>query len=262
MEYLIFAVAALATSALTLFSGFGLGTLLLPAFALFFPAEIAVAATAIVHVANNLLKASIFWRKADYAIVVRFGLPAIAAALVGAWVLGQVAHLPALATWSAGERIFAITPINLVLAALMVLFALFELLPVFRRLTFETKYLPVGGLLSGFFGGLSGHQGALRSAFLAKSGIGTDAFIGTNVLIALLVDITRIPVYWFTLVAATGGSPIVAEHWPLVITGILAAFIGVVVGKRLMHAVTIGAIQTLIGILLFLIAAALAAGLM
>ena len=29
-------------------------------------------------------------------------------------------------------------------------------------LEFDRRYLPLGGLLSGFFGGLSGHQGALR----------------------------------------------------------------------------------------------------
>ena len=40
---LLITVAALAASALTLFSGFGLGTLLLPAFLVFFDAPIAVA---------------------------------------------------------------------------------------------------------------------------------------------------------------------------------------------------------------------------
>ena len=50
------AVAAFGTSLLTLFSGFGLGTLLLPAFAFFLPLEVAVASTAVVHAANNLFK--------------------------------------------------------------------------------------------------------------------------------------------------------------------------------------------------------------
>ena len=56
MEYLVIAVAALVVSMMTFFSGFGLGTLLLPVFALFFPVEIAVATTALVHLANNLFK--------------------------------------------------------------------------------------------------------------------------------------------------------------------------------------------------------------
>ncbi len=48
LSYLLIASAALVASALTLFSGFGLGTLLMPAFALFFPIEVAVALTAVV----------------------------------------------------------------------------------------------------------------------------------------------------------------------------------------------------------------------
>ena len=71
--YLIVAAAALAASALTLYSGFGLGTLLLPVLALFFPVDTAVTATAIVHGANNLLKILLVGAKADRDLVLRFG---------------------------------------------------------------------------------------------------------------------------------------------------------------------------------------------
>ena len=47
-------LVALAASLLSFFSGFGLGTLLLPAFAVVAPLDVAVAATAVVHLANNL----------------------------------------------------------------------------------------------------------------------------------------------------------------------------------------------------------------
>jgi hypothetical protein len=52
-----------------------------------------------------------------------------------------------------------------------------------------------GGLLSGFFGGLSGHQGALRSAFLSKLDLGPAAFIATGVGIACMVDLSRLLLY-------------------------------------------------------------------
>ena len=42
MSYFIICTVAFAVSGLTLFSGFGLGTLLMPAFALFFPIEVVV----------------------------------------------------------------------------------------------------------------------------------------------------------------------------------------------------------------------------
>lgn len=76
MELLSIAVVALLASGLTLFSGFGLGTILTPVFALFFPVTLAVAATAVVHFANNLFKLALLARAADWAVVLRFGVPA------------------------------------------------------------------------------------------------------------------------------------------------------------------------------------------
>ena len=76
--YLTVALVAMFAAGLTLYSGFGLGTLLLPVFALFFPTEMAVVATALVHGANNVFKVSLLGRKADREVVINFGLPAIA----------------------------------------------------------------------------------------------------------------------------------------------------------------------------------------
>ena len=56
LSYAVIGTAAFAVSALTLFSGFGLGTLLMPVFALFFSIPVAVGSTAVVHGANNLFK--------------------------------------------------------------------------------------------------------------------------------------------------------------------------------------------------------------
>ncbi|MGM0426125.1 MAG: hypothetical protein ACQEQ7_02685 [Thermodesulfobacteriota bacterium] len=82
MSYIIICTVALLVSGLTLFSGFGLGTLLMPAFALFFPVEVAIAATAIVHLANNLFKIGLVGRKANPMVVLKFALPAAITAVV------------------------------------------------------------------------------------------------------------------------------------------------------------------------------------
>lgn len=261
MDYLIVAVVALCVSGLTLYSGFGLGTLLMPVFALFFPIEVAVAATAVVHFANNVLKVSLLGKKADRSLVLRFGIPAILAAFVGAYLLDQVAHFDEIARWQLGTRTAVVTPIKLVMGLLMFVFAMFELLPSLRALKFDRKYLTVGGLLSGFFGGFSGHQGALRSAFLVKTGISTEAFVGTAAVIGFMVDAARLVIYALVFFMATGSSPIGPDQWPLIVTGILAAFAGVLVGKKYMHKVTMKTVQTLTGVLLLLIAFGLGSGL-
>jgi uncharacterized membrane protein YfcA len=258
--YLIVALTAFLAAGLTLYSGFGLGTMLLPVFALFFPAEMAVVATALVHGANNVFKVSLLGRFADKEVVLKFGLPAIAAAVLGAMTLGWFAQSDSALTIKVNEEVFSrITPVKLIIGLLMIGFALFELLPRFRSLKFERRFLSLGGVLSGFFGGLSGHQGALRSAFLAKTGLNTESFVGSNAVIGFLVDLTRISVY-VALFTAAGGHVSDFTGWPLVITGAVSAFCGVMLGKRFLHKVTMTSIQTLVGILLFGVGLALVGG--
>ena len=258
--YLAVSLAAFFAAGLTLYSGFGLGTLLLPVFALFFPAEMAVVATAMVHGANNVFKVSLLGRHADLEVVLKFGLPAILAAMLGALTLGWVAGSGSSMVVGVNEDVFAeVTPVKLIIGLLMIGFALFELLPRCRSLEFERRYLPLGGVLSGFFGGLSGHQGALRSAFLAKAGLSTERFVGSNAAIGFLVDLTRISVY-VALFTAAGGHVSDFGGWSLVITGSVSAFAGVLLGKRFLHKVTMTSVQTLVGILLFGVGLALVSG--
>lgn len=259
-SFIIVSVASLVTAGLTLYSGFGLGTLLMPVFALFFPIEVAVAATAIVHGANNIFKIAVVGRHADKALVIRFGVPAIIAAFAGAAALGYVSHFGDITRYAIGSRTAVITPIKLVMGGLMLVFALFELLPRLRELKFDRKYLFAGGVLSGFFGGFSGHQGALRSAFLAKVGISTEAFLGTNAAIGFMVDMARIGAYVTMFFQAKAASPIGSGQYPLILTGILAAFAGVMIGKRFLHKITMKTVQTLTGFLLLGIALALGSG--
>jgi uncharacterized membrane protein YfcA len=262
VELLVVALAAALAAGLTLYSGFGLGTLLLPLFALFFPVEVAVAATAVVHGANNVFKVSLVGRYADRATVVSFGVPAILAALVGASLLGLFVTFEPLVSYEIGGLEATVTPLKLLMGLLMLGFVFFELSPRLREFRFRREHFVLGGVLSGFFGGLSGHQGALRSAFLVKAGLDTQAFVGTSSVIGLMVDVVRLLAYLVFASALGFSAGFVAEAWPLVLVGCLAAFSGVLVGKRYLHKVRIGAVQVLTGILLLLVAVLLASGLL
>lgn len=262
VAYIVVCVAAFITAGLTLYSGFGLGTVLMPVFAIFFPVEVAVAATAVVHGSNNIFKIAVVGRHADRSLILQFGIPAILAALVGAAALGYVSHFGEVARYSLGPRTAVITPIKLVMAVLMFFFALFELLPRLRELKFDRsrKNLFLGGALSGFFGGFSGHQGALRSAFLVKVGISTEAFVGTNAAIGFMVDAARITTYAVLFFIGKQENLLTSGEWPLIVAGIIAAFVGVLIGKRFLHKITMTTVQTLTGVLLLGIALALGSG--
>jgi len=260
MDYLVISLASLAVAALTFFSGFGLGTLLMPVFALFFPVELAVAATAVVHLANNIFKAILVGRNAVWKIVLKFAVPAALLAMVGALLLGRMSDLKPLAQYSIGTRICSITPVKLVISTLIFIFALFELLPKLRSFSLDPKYIPFGGALSGFFGGLSGHQGALRTAFLIKLGLTKEAFIGTVVVSAVIVDVFRIAVYGLTFVSRDMALLRAENAQYLVLWGIVAAFAGSFIASKLLKKIMMHWIQTTVGIMLLLLALGLGSG--
>jgi hypothetical protein len=256
MEFVIIPVVALLASLLTFFSGFGLGTILLPAFALFFPVDVAVALTAVVHLLSNLFKLGLVGRHIDKGVVLRFGLIAVPASLLGAWLLSRLAGLEPLAGYSLFNRSLEISPIKLTVAVLMAVFALWEVVPRLREMAFGRRYLPVGGALSGFFGGLSGHQGALRSAFLARSGLTTEGFIATTVAVAILVDIPRVSVY-----IAHFSQLSFERNLLLLAVAAAAAFLGAFLGNLWIKKITMRSVQVLVAVMLFVIALALGGGL-
>jgi uncharacterized membrane protein YfcA len=258
MDFALVILASVFASLLTLYSGFGLGTLLLPVFVLFFPAEIAVAATAAVHLLNNLFKGGLMWRGADWGVVLRFGLPAIPAALAGAWVLGQLGDSGPVFEWRLAEQIFGPTPASLVIGALMIVFALLEWQDWFRKLAAPRRFLPLGGVITGFLGGLTGHQGALRSAFLLKTGLDARAFIATGVIIAILVDLSRLPVYAASM---AGDAAFTGRDLALVGAATLAAFAGAWIGARTLDKITLGFVRHVVAVLMLAIGAAMVAGL-
>lgn len=255
LEFILIPFIALLASALTLFSGFGLGTLLLPVFAIFFPVDLAVAMTAVVHLLNNLFKLLLLGKHADRTVVLRFGIPAILSALAGALLLVWISDLPPLYSYEVLGRLHHITPVKLIVSTLMIVFGILEVAPRFENLTFDRKYLPAGGIISGFFGGLSGHQGALRSAFLARAGLTKESFIASGVVIACMIDLTRLSVYARHL-SVSG----MRENTLLIVIVTVSAFVGAFTGTRLLKKITFRTIRIVIAILLFALAAFLGAG--
>jgi uncharacterized membrane protein YfcA len=110
--------------------------------------------------------------------------------------------------------------------------------------------------LSGFFGGLSGHQGALRSAFLIKAGLTKEGFIATGVVISLMVDIPRIVMYGVSLPGLD-----LMDNRLLIAVAVLSACGGAWLGNQLLTKVTLRSVQILVTVMLLAIAAALGSGL-
>jgi uncharacterized protein len=231
--FVIIAIVSLLASLLTFFSGFGLGTILLPVFALFFDLKTSIALTAIVHFLNNGFKFFLVRNTIDTKIVLRFGVPSLIFAFIGAYLLDFFARSEIVFSYTIGDHLFSVTPTNLVIGILMLVFSLWEVLPLLKNISFGKNNLVWGGAISGFFGGLSGHQGALRSAFLIKLGLQKEFFIGTGIAIACLVDIARLSVYSRSI----GGETVIRNSM-LLATAILSAWIGAFAGNKLLKKTT------------------------
>ena len=255
MEYLIIGSVAAFASLLTFFSGFGLGTILTPAFMLFFPIELAIALTGVVHLLNNLFKMGLVGMKANWNVVLRFGGPAIIGAFFGATVLLNFSTNEALFTYELFEQEFSIYTLNLIVAALMAFFALFEIIPKLKSIEFDKNKLILGGIISGFFGGLSGHQGALRSAFLIRYGLSKEAFIATGITIATFIDVTRLGLYFSRMKSIDFEA-----NLPILTVAVVCAFLGAYFGRKLLTKVTLGFVQWTVAIMILILAMLLAVG--
>ncbi len=256
MEYLIIGAVAFIASLLSFFSGFGLGTILMPAFAIFFPIDIAISLTAIVHFLNNIVKFLLTGKQVSKPVFLRFGLSAIPAAFLGAYLLVYLTGFQKEIAVDILGLHLSLIPVNVVIGVLMIVFAWMDLSKNLKDLSFPKSKLWIGGVLSGFFGGLSGHQGALRSAFLINFGLSKESFVATGIAIALTVDIVRMSIY--TAKYTQSG---IADHIPILLVALLAAFSGAIGGRILLKKITIGFIRTIVAIFLIVIGIGLITGL-
>ncbi len=246
MDYFIIIIVCLFGSFLTFYAGFGLGTLLLPVFNLFFPLEIAIMATAIVHFSNNLFKLGLTYSNIHRYTALQFGVASLIFAFIGAKINYYLGSSHSIAPVHIGNIILHPSYLKIVVGLLLIIFSLLEdrsLKMSFMDLK-SPNFLRIGGAISGFFGGLSGHQGALRSMFLTKILQDKKVFVATGTFIACLVDISRIPVY------LTSWNSITFQHFYPIAIGIVAAFVGAFIGNKYLQKIKIEMINLLITILL------------
>ena len=214
----------------TFFTGFGLNTILVPVFMIYFDAPLAVLMAGIVHLFNNILKVALTSRSINWHLFRNFGLPALLFAFIGAQLLNAVKD-------TVGPQL---TP---VFGAIFILFALLELFN--WKLPLQGLWaMRIGGILSGFFGGFSGHQGALRALFLSKLKMEPIVFVATTAIISLLVDLTRVSVYF-------SGSWLY-NYYPtyIMIYCVPSALVGTLIGRKYIQKVNHARLSIIVGLAL------------
>jgi uncharacterized membrane protein YfcA len=213
MMHLAAFIVALAAGAIAAMSGFGIGSLLTPLLAVHYGTKLAVAMVSVPHLVGTAARFAGLRKQVDRRVFLNFGILSAAGGLAGA-LLNARAASPALA---------------MVFGCLLVFAGLSGLTGFVDRMRFGRVTAWIAGGLSGFFGGLVGNQGGIRSAALLGFDIRKEALVATATAIGLMVDGARMPVY---LAMESKG---IFAAWPVVLAAIAGVLLGTFWGVKLLR---------------------------
>jgi hypothetical protein len=207
MDLALILSAALVGGAIAGVTGFGIGSLLTPAFALRLDLKLAVAAVSIPHFAGTAFRFWLLGGRVDWRTLRSFGLTSALGGLMGAVLQERLA-----APW-----------LLVLFGALLLFTAAAELTRLARRLRFRGPWAWIAGAFSGLLGGLVGNQGGIRSGALLGLDLDKAAFVATSTAVGLIVDAARVPVYvWYF-----------ADSLQVMTVSIGCAIVGVIAGTVL-----------------------------
>lgn len=238
LALLLVVIVALIAGAIASVAGFGIGSLLTPLVGLQLDIRVAIAIVSIPHLIATAIRYWMLHKHVDWRVLGSFGLTSAAGGLAGAY-LGAFITSPILTA---------------VLGVLLVFAGLSGLTGWARRMRFSGWTAWVAGAISGFFGGLVGNQGGIRSAALFGFDLPKQAFVATATAVALLVDGARMPVYFFTQWRD------IAAAWPYVVAATVGVVAGTLVGERLLRRIPEATFRTVVSGIILVLGAALLIG--
>lgn len=230
MEHFFFFGVAFIAAVIGTIAGFGSATFLIPFSSLVIDIKVAIVLVAFFHLFRNVSTIFLF-KKINWGIFLKFGIPSIGASFFGAKLIA------ALDTETV-KVIFGLFLITFVLYSFMK--KAIQLKPV-NYVAFS------GGLSSGFLAGLIGTGGAIRSLFLNAFGLPKEVYIATSAMIAIVIDLTRIPVYF------AGGIVLDKIYLYYIPALIIIAFLGVIIGKKIVKKIPTETFRKVVLIALLLI---------
>ena len=212
MFFIAVFVVAILSGATASVVGFGIGSLMTPLLATRFGTATAVALVMLPHAVATAVRCWRLRAHVDRHVLVRFGLLSAAGALAGALLYTRLGP----------------GALTRLLGALLLLTAVAQLTGWASRWQPQGGLVTLFGLLSGFFGGIAGNQGGLRSAALTAFALPPLGLVATATATGLLVDAARAPVYlWHS-------GPVLLMLWAPIAVATAGVLIGTVLGERLL----------------------------
>lgn len=142
-------------------------------------------------------------------VLLSFGLTSAVGGLLGAFL----------------NHILFNTILTIIFGSLLVFAGIMGVAGLSEKLRFTGIAAWIAGALSGFFGGLVGNQGGIRSASMLGFQLNQKEFVATATGIALLVDMARMPVY----IVLQGKQLLMI--WEFILIATIGVFIGTLLGS-------------------------------
>ena len=178
-SYLGLILLTLIASTVGTLTGFGTSTIMVPVLSIFLPLPVTLLFVGIIHWFNDIWKIILFKKGFNWKLILLFGIPGIIASFLAA-------KLPIALPETILER---------ALGLFLVLYVAFLFLKPSWKIKASSSSALLGGTLSGFFSGVFGVGGAVRSSFLTAFNLDKSVFLFTSGVIGLLIDSARIIQY-------------------------------------------------------------------
>lgn len=231
MENFYIALLTLIAATIGTITGFGTSTIMIPVLVIFFPPVEAILLVAIIHWFGNVWKIALFRRGFNLRLIALFGLSGLVTSYFGAF-----------ASLGSNEQIL-LRLLGVFLAGYAV-FLIFQ--SKFKIRTGNATALS-GGVLSGFFAGMFGIGGAIRSMFLSAFDLPKEVYIATAGAIGIMVDSTRIITY------IAGGAILPTElRWGLLLF-IPVSFLGAQIAKKIVDKIPQNKFRAVVAVFLLVI---------
>ena len=200
-----------------------LSLVLLALFPWFLPLEWAVFIAACAHFLDYAVKFSVMKYRASLKGVLRFGLPAMVGAWLGASFFTDLMNYSPIQIGRSG-----ISPFYVLFSGMLLLSVAVESLSSAR--TPVVLHIPrgVAGLLCGSASGMSGVFESFKKVLYKPTDESFVQYSATMIVSSLFSDMTRIPVYLAMMYRPVSGTHLM----PLAIAAVAGALIGILVGLR------------------------------
>ena len=232
MELFYLALIVLIAGMVGTTTGFGASTVMIPVVILFYPMPETLLFVGIIHCFGNIWKMVIFKHAFRWKIILGFGIPGIAASLLGALLVFNISSIM----------------LSRILATFIIVYVIYLFLNPEFKVKANIGSAVTGGVLSGFMAGIFGIGGAVRSLFLSAFNLPKEVYIVTGAAIAIIIDITRLITYSFNGTRLSG-----IAMWGMFLF-IPMSFLGARIAKVIVEKIPQKYFRTVIAVFLLIMA--------